>query len=482
MINSKEKALALDFIESNKDEFISISHKIWEYAELSLKEYKSAELYINKLKSNGFEVEENLCGIKTAFLGKFGSGKPVIGILGEFDALSGLSQKGGSTQRIEIVKNGTGHGCGHNMLGAASLGAAIGIKNYLETNKIPGTVIFYGCPGEEGGASKAVMARDGLFDDLDAALSWHPGDSNEVSFGTCNSCVQTIYKFTGVASHAAGNPEAGRSALDAAELLNIGVQFLREHVKGDARIHYSFLNAGGPSPNVVQPTADVLYMIRSKMVKDVLLLEKRVDKIAQGAAMMTETEVEKIFVDGCSNTVQNTVLQGLLYKNMESIGVPQYTEEEEEYAKALKSSYEKEPSVPGMGAMYDSKIESQVKELSDCGNKALNDFLYPLCNAEAFSPGSTDVGDVSWNTPTAQFNAVSFPSNCPGHSWQNVSCGVSSIGDKSVLFAAKVLCATAIDLFDNEDIIQEATKEFKTRTENGYYCPVPDGASLFVIE
>ncbi|MCF0151675.1 MAG: amidohydrolase, partial [Firmicutes bacterium] len=256
------KAAALQAVDEKEDLILDVSHKIWEYAELSLKEYKSAALYVEKLKEEGFDVEEGLCGIDTAFLGKYGSGRPYIGILGEFDALSGLSQKAGQAQIEPMVKGGDGHGCGHNMLGAASFGAAIGIKNYLQQTGAQGTVIFYGCPGEEGGASKALMARDGVWNQLDAALTWHPGDTNEVSSGTCNSCIQTIYSFKGVSSHAAGNPERGRSALDAVELLNMGTQFLREHMPSDARIHYAILNAGGKSPNVVQATADVLYMIR----------------------------------------------------------------------------------------------------------------------------------------------------------------------------------------------------------------------------
>ena len=480
MTDSKKKAL--EYIEKIQDIPIGISHNIWEYAELSLKEYKSAALYVEKLKEAGFEVEEGLCGIDTAFSGKFGSGKPMIGILAEFDALSGLSQVGCAVEREELVKNGTGHGCGHNMLGAGVFGAALGIKNYLESTGKPGTVIFYGCPGEEGGASKALLARDGVWKNLDAALTWHPGDTNEVSFGTCNSCVQTIYKFKGLAAHAAGNPEAGRSALDAAELLNIGVQFLREHVKDDARIHYAFLNTGGPSPNVVQPTADVLYMIRSKRVKDVVALEKRVDKIAEGAALMTETEVEKIFVDGCSNTVPNSQLQALLFENMTEIGAPSYTADETAFAEKLKATYGNDGELPGVGKNYDKGIKAFVKEATDNGRKALNDFVYPLCDAEDFSPGSTDVGDVSWLVPAAQFDAVAFPSGCPGHSWQNVSAGLSPIGDKAVVFAAKVLCASAIDLYENGEIIAKAKEEFEERTEEGYDCPVPEGAKLYVIE
>jgi len=239
------KNIAINAINEKSQVFSELSDKIWEYAELSLKEYKSAAEYCRVLAELGFEVEENVADIPTAFLGKWGSGKPVIGILGEYDALSGLSQVGGSCAREELVKGGCGHGCGHNMLGAGSLAAAYGIKEYLKASGKSGTVIFYGTPGEEGGAGKAFMAKEGLWYDLDCALTWHPSDINEVSVGTCNSCIQILYKYKGVASHAAGDPEYGRSALDAVELMNVGVQYLREHTKDDARIHYAIIDGGG---------------------------------------------------------------------------------------------------------------------------------------------------------------------------------------------------------------------------------------------
>lgn len=329
----------LDVIDQNASLFTDVSDKIWEYAELSLMEFQSAELYCKVLKDAGFEVETPVAGIKTAFKAIYGSGKPVIGILAEYDALSGLSQIGGATERKELVPNGCGHGCGHNMLGAGAMAAAFAVKKYLEDGH-SGTVIFYGCPGEEGGAAKAFMARDRIWKELDAALTWHPSSVNQVTSGTCNTCIQVEYKFTGVASHASGAPELGRSALDAVELMNVGVQFLREHMPDSARIHYAITDAGGNSPNVVQPHAQVLYMVRSQLAKDALALEKRVDKIAEGAALMTETSVKKRFIDGCSNTVPNKVLETLLWKNFNEVGVPTYTKEEEEYAKAIISSYE----------------------------------------------------------------------------------------------------------------------------------------------
>lgn len=443
------KQYAIKRIEEKARVFCDLSDRIWEYAELSLKEFRSAEEYCRVLESLGFEVEKEICGMKTAFSGRFGSGHPIIGILGEFDALSGLSQKGCSVTKEELEKNGAGHGCGHNLLGAGALAAAYGMKCYLEETGTSGTVIFYGTPGEEGGAGKAFMAKDGVFRGLDCALTWHPFDNNQVVSGTCNSCIQTLYKFKGVASHAAGDPESGRSALDAMELMNVGVQYLREHTKDDARIHYAIVDGGGLSPNVVQPTASVLYMVRSMLVKDALALQERVDKIARGAAMMTETEVEKVFIDGCSNTVPNHTLEKILHRNFEALGLPEYTEEERAFAAALKETY------------------------SQDGAAAIDESLAPLGSGESFSPGSTDVGDVSWQTPTAQVYTACFPVGAPGHSWQNVSAGKSGMAYKGLIKAGCVLCCTAIELLENPLLLEAARKEFEAATEGGYICPIP---------
>lgn len=475
------KNKVFEAIENKKEVFTDLSDKIWEYAELSLKEYKSTEKYVEVLKALGFEVETNVAGIKTAFLGKYGKGRPVIGILGEYDALSGLSQVGGATEHIELEKGGSGHGCGHNMLGAGSLAAAYGIKKYLEESGKEGTVIFYGTPGEEGGAGKAFMAKEGIWYDLDCALTWHPGDVNEVTTGTCNSCIQTLYKFKGVASHAAGDPEHGRSALDAVELMNTGVQYLREHTKTDARIHYAIIDGGGFSPNVVQPTASVLYMVRSMLVKDANELQKRVDKIADGAALMTETEYEKVFIDGCSNTVPNHTLEKLLYENMKSIGAPEYTDKEWEYASALKKTYNVH-STPSLAAQYDKEAKELVEGLTENGEKPLCDFIAPYYSGEAFGPGSTDVGDVSWQTPTAQCYTACFTLGAPGHSWQNVSSGKTSIGHKGLILAAKVIAGAAIDLIENPEYLKAAKAEFEKAAKGGYVCPIPENEYAKPVE
>lgn len=474
---SKQKAC--QFIDQNETLFTSVSDQIWQYAELSLLEYNSMELYCKVLAGNGFKVEKNLCGVPTAFSGTFGAGRPVIGILAEFDALSGLSQKAGIAHKEELVQGGCGHGCGHNMLGAGSLAAAFAVKDYLERTGKPGTVIFYGCPGEEGGAGKAFMARDWAWKDLDAALTWHPGDMNGVTSGSCIACIQKEYKFSGIASHAAGAPELGRSALDAVQLMNLGVEFLREHMSDDARIHYAITDAGGNSPNVVQPAAQVLYMVRAPKVKEALRLQKRVDVIAQAAAMMTETTVTERFIDGTANTVPNTVLEKLLYENFRQIGEPKHTKEEFDFAQALVDSFEAKPDAPAIAELESELTEEEyeaIKALCDDGKAPLYDFLIPYKPSKKIMKGSTDVGDVSWQTPTAQIRVVSFAAGSPGHSWQNVAAGASSIGHKGLLTAGKVLAATAIDLFENPGILTQARAEFEKKTAEGYDCPIPKDA------
>ena len=470
-----EKLSALQMIDNKKELVADIADKVWEFAELSLQEFKSAAAYCETLEKEGFEVERGICNIETAFSASYGHGRPYIGILAEYDALSGLSQEGGLIERKEKNAGGNGHGCGHNLLGAGAFAAALGIKAYLEQNDVSGTVILYGCPGEEGGAAKAFMARDGLWKKLDAALTWHPEDVNEVATGSSNSCIQTQYKFTGIASHAAGAPEKGRSALDAVELMNIGVQFLREHMSDKARIHYAITDAGGCSPNVVQPRASVLYMVRSNHVAEAVELQKRVDKIAEGVALMTETTYEKKFIDGLADTVSNFALERVLYKNFEELGVPEYTEEENAYADALAETYDSS-GVPGVAAENDESAKEQVEKMQKEYGHAMNGFLTPLYQKDAFKAGSTDVGDVSWLTPTAQIHVAAWPNGCPGHSWQNVSCDRTEIGHKAAVHAGKVIAAAAIDLLEDTSLLDEARAEFEKRTKDGFVCPIPADA------
>ena len=468
-----QKQAALAAIEEKKDLICHVADRIWEYAELSLQEFRSAALYCEVLRQEGFAVEQGICGIETAFSAAYGSGRPVLGILAEYDAPSGLSQTGGSAVQQELVPGGTGHGCGHNLLGAGALAAALGVKHYLQATGKPGTVMLYGCPGEEGGAAKAFMARENLWRGLDAALTWHPDECNEVATGSTNACIQVQYTFHGVAAHAAGCPERGRSALDAVELMNTGVQYLREHMDSRARIHYAITDAGGRSPNVVQAKASVLYMVRSDKVKKALELQARVDKIAEGATLMTETTCERKFIDGLAETIPNHALEAVLYRNFEQTGVPAYTQAEAEFAEKIAATYDAAGHLPGTGS-EDSAYAAQVQTLLHGG--AMNDVLLPLYQGEAFCPGSTDVGDVSWECPTAQLHVAAWPNGCPGHSWQNVSCAKSDIGRKAALYAGKVLCGAAIDLMESPELLQAAQAEFHRRTAAGYSCPIPPDA------
>ena len=466
------KKYALASVDANAEIYNAISDSIWDEPELSLKEHHAAELYCDALEKLGFTVEKGICGIETAFSGSYGAGHPIIGILGEFDALSGLSQQCGKTEHTPIADGGSGHGCGHNMLGAGSLAAAAAVKTYLESTGKPGTVIFYGCPGEEGGAGKAYMAREGLWYGLDAALTWHPGDVNENSTGTNNSCIQVLYKFKGVAAHAAGDPYNGRSALDAVELMNVGVQFLREHTTDDCRIHYAITDAGGVSPNVVQSTAAVLYMVRANKVADSVKLQARVDAIAKGAALMTGTSFERVFIDGTAETLPNYTLEKLMHGCFEEIGVPRHTPEELAFAAELKKTFPPETSAPGTGAKFDSTIAKTVKELSENMTMPINDFLMPQYSGEGFTPGSTDVGDVSWQTPTAQIIVAAWPAGVPGHSWQIVSCGKTSLAHKALSCAGKVIASAAIELITNPELLKKAKDEHAERAASGYVCPI----------
>ena len=475
MMNDKQTLYR--YIDEHADAFRGVSDRIWDFAELSLKEFRSAALYCEVLEQFGFRVERNLCGIETAFSGSFGSGRPVIGILGEFDALSGLSQVGGIAEQ-RSAGGESGHGCMHNLLGAGALAAACAVRDWLARTQQSGTVIFFGCPGEEGGAGKAFMARERAWEALDAAITWHPDYVNSVPSGSCLSCIQKEYIFDGVPAHAAGDPEHGRSALDAVELMNIGVQYLREHMPATARVHYAVTDGGGISPNVVQPHASVLYMVRDHTVSEALQLQARVDRIAQAAAMMTETRLTIRFIDGCSDTVSNSVLEAAAHANLCAAPLPDYTPEELAYARELIASFPAPPQ--SVAAQYADVLTAEqidyVNFASENGAAPLNRFVVPLYHSDRVHMGSTDVGDVSWQTPTVQLYAVCQPSGSPGHSWQNVACGKSTLAYKGMLYAGKALAGLAVDLLTQPELLARAKEEHKKKTAGGYVCPIPPDA------
>jgi aminobenzoyl-glutamate utilization protein B len=326
-----------DFIESNKQRYVTLADDIWRYAELGYHEQQSASAHIALLKSEGFRVREGVAGIPTAFVAEAGSGGPVIAILGEFDALSGLSQESlalSCCPSTEIA-NGNGHGCGHHLLGTAAHLAAVAVKETLERAGIEGTVRFYGCPAEEGGWGKTYMTRAGLFDDVSAAITWHPGVANTIMNLESLAVKQAYFRFKGVAAHAGASPHLGRSALDALELMNIGTNFLREHMIPDARVHYAITDSGGIAPNVVQPNASALYMIRAPRNRDVNELYERVCNIARGAALMTDCQLEIEVHSACSNLLRNTTLNELMQAKLKELGAPAYTPQEIEFADSM---------------------------------------------------------------------------------------------------------------------------------------------------
>ncbi|HWP50979.1 MAG TPA: M20 family metallopeptidase [Clostridia bacterium] len=463
---------ALNVIDKQAETFCALSDAIWETPETAFSEFASSKALIDALKAFGFSVTEKVAGIETAFSARYGSGKPVLAILGEFDALSGLSQKAGSAEKKAIEPGEPGHGCGHNLLGVGSLAAAVAIREYLKENNCTGTVIYYGCPGEEGGSGKAFMARDGIFDELDCALTWHPWDINTVSNETSLANYQVAYRFKGISSHAAATPHLGRSALDAVELMNVGVQFLREHIIEKARIHYAITNTGGFSPNVVQPEAEVLYLIRAPKNQQVQAIFERVNKIAQGAALMTETTMEYDFIKACSNMVVNSVLLEVCQQSFEELAPPSFTDEEIAFAKQIIKSYEN-PSNPYEAQMtrYSNEDQAFLRSQMD---KSIFDFIAPPAVVEGFMGGSTDVGDVSWVCPTAQIFTTTKAALTPAHSWQQVAQGKSTVAHKGMLYAGKVIAATAIKLIEQPTLIERAKAEHKKRLNcESYHCAIP---------
>ena len=480
-----DKKAVYEVIDSKASEFAALSDAIWDYAELAFTEHQSAEALCRQLEKEGFAVTRGVAGIETAFTARYGSGKPVIGILGEFDALSGLSQKAGCAVREPLCPGAAGHGCGHNMFGVGSIAAAVGVKKYLEDTGHSGTVVYFGTPGEEGGSGKAFMAREGVFDELDAAVAWHPSDLNAVMTGSSLANVQVAYHFKGVAAHAAAAPHLGRSALDAVELMNMGVQFLREHVIQEARIHYAITNTGGYSPNVVQPYAEVLYLIRAPKNGQVKEIFERVNDIAKGAALMTGTKMELQFVKACSNLVDNTVLEEVLQKNLEEIPREPYTEEELAFAKKIYDTYGGDKTdLQQVLSRYEKSRKQQVEELlAPHMDDVLCDFIVPLMDVETCMAGSTDVGDVSWVCPTAQINVATEAMGTPGHSWQMVSQGKSSIAHKGMIFAGKVMAGAIIDVLEQPELIEKAKEELEKRVgPEGYIPPIPKDVRPMAIQ
>ena len=464
----RAKSEAIDWIEKNRARLVEVSDAVWGFAELGFVEFKSSKLVADELEKHGFSVKRGVASIPTAFVAECGSGKPVIGIMGEYDALPGISQKT-VPYKEALVPGAPGHGCGHNIHGVSGLGAALALKVTMEKEGTRGTLKYFGCPAEEMLSGKVWMVRDGVFEGVDACLSHHPSGYNTAQVHSSNANVSVKFHFYGKTSHAAGSPEQGRSALDGVELMNIGVNYLREHVIEKARIHY-VIEDGGGQPNVVPDYARVWYMIRAPERNQVDELYKRVLKIAEGAALMTDTTHRVDFQKAASNKIPSKALSEIVVANMKEIGAPVFTEEELAFAKRIGESIPRSEKMDGLAK---SKMPNWER-FADVD--LVSEVLDPWADEEV-GAGSTDVSDVSWNTPTMEFGTAASVLGTPGHSWQNVACSGMSIGHKSLIFASKVIAASALDLFTKPELLKEAKDELEKRLHGiKYTSPVPPEA------
>ena len=437
----------LNSINSHKEKFSEVALEIWDYAELGYQENKSANLLAESLKQEGFKISKGLAGIPTAFIAEFNNGGPVIGILGEFDALPGLAQSSAPFKEKINNETGAGHACGHHLFGAASAWAAVAVKEWIVKNNIKGTIRFYGTPAEEGGSGKVYMVREGLFKDVDIVLHWHPDDSNSANSRTSNANKSAKFTFNGISAHAAGSPEQGRSALDGVEAMNHMVNMMREHIPQESRIHY-VITKGGLAPNVVPDIAEVYYYVRHPKMSVVDDLFKRVVSTASGAAIGTDTKMSYEVMHGNYSLLPNDTIQKIVHKNLEEIGGVTYNKEETEYAVEIYETFF-EP---------DNEIGTQES-------------IRPFKTSHSY--GSTDVGDVSWNVPTAGLRTATWVPGTAAHSWQAVAIGRTSIGLKGAEVAAKVLAKTAEDIFLNQNIITEAKNEHNQRIGSDFnYIPL----------
>lgn len=462
----------ISWIDERKETFSQLSDEIWKQAEVAFHEYHSSELLAGMLERSGFSVERGVAGIPTAFIASYGSAKPVVALLGEFDALPGLSQQV-ATEKKPLQAGCPGHGCGHNLLGVGCLAAALALKEAIYSGELAGTVRYYGCPAEENGSGKAFMVKEGAFSGVDLALTWHPDMVNLVFSLNVLANYKVKFRFTGISAHAAADPYNGRSALDAVELMNVGINYLREHIIPDARVHYAVINTGGPAPNVVQPEAESLYLVRAPRVDQLEPIYQRVLDIARGAALMTGTELEVIFHAGASNLLINRTISDTLYQSMVAVGSPKFTVEEKHFAAKLQQTFPKgvDP-LDGIDHFYGPGAREKIQR----GSPELFEDILPTNPNEVVLYGSTDVGDVSWVAPTGQIFAVCEAIGSPGHSWQIVSQSGMSIGHKGMLFAAKTLALTAAQFFNNPALVVQARAEFENqRKDRPYLSPIPDG-------
>lgn len=464
----------VSYIEDNRDTYISAACDIWDRPELAFHEDYACARLTGLLEEAGFRITPHVAGMTTAFIAEWGSGSPVVGIMGEYDALPNLSQEAECTHRAPLVEGGPGHGCGHNLLGVGSAAAAIAVRRYMEEHKLPGTVRFYGCPAEEGGSGKAYMARAGLFRELDAAFCWHPSRYLSPWMARMNAITAAEFWFQGVSAHAASAPHMGRSALDACELMNVGANYLREHLPPTAKLHYAYLDAGGKAPNVIPERAGLKYIIRSSTLDDALAVRERVENIARGAALMTGTTVSFRYNEGSSDYVPNIVLTRLMGEAVEEVGPIVYDEADYALAHKIRASLS-EDCTKGIAWEFTGLSAGEAREYYK--THVLYDRPGKFIDREYHAPASTDVGDVSRSVPTAQVEVPCYTIGTPNHTWQMTAQTRSTIGQKGMLEAAKCIAVCVAKLFDDRDggLIRAARQEFEQTVGSGsYVCPFPD--------
>ncbi len=442
---------------------MQLSDRVWGMPEIAYTEFRSVAEHLGELERQGFRITRDVAGIPTAVMGEAGEGGPVIAILGEYDALPGLSQEAGVAEHRPVEVNGHGHGCGHNLLGSAALLAATAVKDHLEKNGIKGRVRYYGCPAEEGGAAKGFMVRAGAFKDVDVAISWHPAAFSGVNEPISLANTRIDFTFTGRASHAAAAPHLGRSALDAVELMNVGVNYMREHMPSDARIHYAMLDAGGIAPNVVQATAKVRYLIRARDLPELQKLIVRVRKIGDGAALMTETSVATKVVSAVSNLMGNRPLEEAMQRNFDRLGPPPFDEEDRKFAREIQAT------------LTEEDISTACRKVGVAPTDSpLCDRVIPLDSPGEPMVGSTDVGDVSWAVPTVQARGATYAIGTPGHSWQLTAQGKTSAAHKGLVHVAKIMAGTAVEVMQDEMLLARAKADHQARLgKTPYVCPLP---------
>ena len=462
------KHVIWDFVSRNQKRFQELADKVWSTPETCYSEQNSMSAHVDELKYHGFSVTKGIANIPTAVVGEYGTDGPIIAFLGEYDALAGLSQKADVFHQDPIKKGANGHGCGHNLLGSASMQAAVALRDWLKESNLPGVVRYYGCPAEEGGAAKTFMVRDKIFKDVDVAITWHPGCLPGIVKGSSLANCRVDFTFEGRASHAAVSPHLGRSALDAIELMNVGVNYMREHMPDKARIHYALIDGGGISPNVVQAKAKVRYVVRDETTPKMMELLERVKEIAKGAALMTQTKVKTKILAGVSNLVYNETLGNIMQGNLDQLGAPEFSKEEHLYAKKYQDTLTRKDIESAYSHAGIDLVEGQVlAETVVAGDVKPVDM-----------GGSTDVADVSWVVPTVSLWGANYAIGTPFHSWQMTAQGKSSIAIKGMTHAAMVMAATGSDLILNKTILDDAWSEHnKTIEKEGYVLPISLSAS-----